>query len=278
MHRLIESPRTFNVPQPRRSALQTKETPRADTDTIVAVYADLLRLHLVLSEEHRLQLRARGLDDLSIGVNGYVSVPSPLFAIYVTRALAHDHDLRGVPGFYRDGSVWRMVDYGAGFFIPSRGSDGRIRALMVRRDEGKSSDKYLWFSSNGRTDGGASGAPVNHAKAHLLKEATSVTIAEGVLKADVTAHLLNQPVVGNAPSCFGADFAANLKAEFPKLRTIFVAFDMDMERKEHVRHALFRLVKQLEEARFDVRVRTWSPEWKGIDDYLLAISQREVAA
>ncbi len=277
IHRLIEAPRTFHAPQPYRTAPTVEDAPRADEDRIVAAYADLIRLHLVLSEEHRRQLHGRGLDDLSIGVNGYASVPPPLFAANVARALAREHDLRGVPGFYRDAGEWRMVTGGAGFFVPVRGADSRIRGLQIRRDEGK--PKYIWFSSKDRAGGASPGAPVHYAKPNLLKNVTTVTLTEGALKADIAAHIMNAPVIAAAGvSNFGRDFAAPLKQQFPQLQTIYVAFDMDFDHKEAVRRALFRLVAQLERARFSVRVRTWPPGWKGLDDYLLAVSQTEVAA
>jgi hypothetical protein len=274
MHRLIDSP-----PPIRRqiSAPKINATTRADLDRVVSVYADLLRLHLVLSEEHRRKLHARGLDDQAIEVNGYVSVPPPLFAANVALALAREHNLEGVPGFYRDRDVWRMVEARAGFFIPARGADSRICGMQIRRDEGN--PKYIWFSSRDRNGGASSGSPVHFAKPHLLKDAREVMVTEGALKADIAAHLTDAPVIAAAGvSNFGADFAASLKEQFPKLKTIYTAFDMDFENNEHVRRAMFRLVSQLERARFTVRVRAWSKKRKGIDDYLLAVSRMEVAA
>jgi hypothetical protein len=291
IHRLIDdySPPQKQYTQRPQPTPTIEVTPRASDERITAVYADLLRVHLVLSEPHRRHLRERGLNDLAIGVNAYASAPSPEYARSVARALARDHDLEGVPGFYRDAGEWQMslVKIGEAIIIPVRNSRGRIIALMYRRMDVRPGDafgKYLWFSSGEDKDGrpreggAASGAPCHFANVHLLREAREVTLAEGILKAQVAAHLLNQPVIGNAPSCFGADFAENLKAEFPRLRTVYVAFDMDFTRNEQVHAAMERLTEQLERARFDVRVRTWSPEWKGIDDYLLAVSQQEVAA
>jgi hypothetical protein len=277
MHRLID---TSPAPQQQLQPLQAptvEDAPRAEDLKIVAAYADLLRLHLVLSEEHRRQLHARGLDDISIEVNGYASTPTPIFASFIARALSREHDLHGIPGFYRDAGEWRMVDYGAGFFIPVRAADSRICGMQIRRDEGN--PKYIWFSSRDRNGGASSGSPVSFAKPHLLKDAREVTVTEGALKADIAAHIMNAPVIAAAGvSNFGANFAASLKEQFPQLQTIYTAFDMDFENNEHVRRAMFRLVSQLERARFTVRVRTWPPGWKGIDDYLLAVSRMEVAA
>jgi hypothetical protein len=250
---------------------------RASGERIHAVYTDLRRLHLVLSEQHRAALRSRGLSDSAIELAGYRSTPPEPFASNVARALAREHNLQNVPGFYRDGDVWRIVDGGIGFYVPVCDHAGRICGMQIRRDEG--TPKYLWFSSAGRGGGASSGAPVHFAKAHLLKDAADVTITEGALKADIAAHLLASPVIGIAGvSTFGDDFAANLKQCFPNLRRVAVAFDMDLWHKPQVAAALDKLITQLERARFTVRVRMWEEQHKGIDDYLVAqTGKREVA-
>ncbi len=248
-------------------------TERADDERVIAVYADLLRAHLVLSKQHRQQLHARGLD--AIGVNGYASVPTVIYGTNVARALAREHDLRGVPGFYLSGGNWRMVDCGIGFFVPVRGVDGRLRGMQVRRDEGE--PRYLWFSSAGREGGASSGAPVHYAGAYLLKSTDDVTLTEGALKADVASFLLGAPVIAAAGvSTFGDDFAANLKQQFPNIKTCHIAFDADFRTKSQVKAALERLMRQLVAAGFHAQVRTWnSALGKGIDDYLLHLLHAE---
>jgi hypothetical protein len=264
-------------PKPQPATLKTPKptAPRADDERIVAVYADLLRAHLVLSEQHRKQLRARGLDDLNIGINGYASVPTVMYGTNAARALARDHDLRGVPGFYLSHGQWRMVDCGIGFFVPVRGMDGRLRGMQVRRDEGE--PRYIWFSSAGREGGASSGAPVHYARAHMLKSTDEVTLTEGSLKADVASHLLDAPVIAAAGvSTFGDDFAANLKQQFPNIKTCHVAFDADFRTKPQVRAALERLMRQVVAAGFHAQVRTWNAALgKGIDDYLLHLLHAE---
>jgi hypothetical protein len=276
MHRLIEQPASFHAKPNPRPAPTAEDRPRADADHLDRIYSMLLRSHLVLAKQHRAQLQERGLDAAAIAGNGYASAPTATYAKAVTREVSR-YDLRGVPGFYREAGEWRMADdYGSGFYIPIRDAHARITALQIRRDVGQ--PKYLWLSPSSKPGATPSGAPCHYAKSHLLHDAREVTLVEGMLKSDIAAHFLNQPVIGNAPSCFGADFAENLRTNFPKLQTVYVAFDMDFKRNEHVRAAMFRLTTQLERVRFQVRVRTWPPEWKGIDNYLLAIAQQEVAA
>jgi hypothetical protein len=282
LHILEDTPRASYAPQqqPQQPSAPMIEAGslRADVEHVHKIYSILIRARLVLSEEHRRALMMRGLAASAIERNGYRSTPTALYAATVTRLLSDHHDLTGVPGFFKDHGAWRMVPLSQGVLIPVRDSLNRIQALMIRRDGASGSGKYIWLSSADRDGGASSGAPSHYANALLLKDAREVTLTEGALKSQIAAHLLNSPVIGNAPSCFGADFAANLKRDFPQLRTAFVAFDMDFKRNEHVKAALFRLVEQLEKARFDVRVRTWPDRWKGIDDYLLGVSQQEVAA
>ncbi len=277
LHILEDTPRASYAPQKPPQPL-IEVIPRAGVEHVHKIYSILIRARLVLSEEHRRALMMRGLDAEAVERNGYRSTPTALYAATVTRLLAEHHDLAGVPGFFKDHGAWRMVPLAQGVLIPVRDSLNRIQALMIRRDGASGSGKYIWLSSAEREAGASSGAPSHYANAHMLKDAREVTLTEGALKSQIAAHLLNAPVIGNAPSCFGADFAANLKRNFPKLQTVYVAFDMDFRRNEHVKAALFRLVEQLEKARFCVRVRTWPDRWKGIDDYLLGVSQQEVAA
>jgi hypothetical protein len=287
LHRLIE---TSGAPLPQRpSALAAAHADVAGADEARRhiIYTALLR-ELQLSRTDRASLRARGLSDEAIEREQFRSTPTRDEADRITRRLAQDFDLTGVAGFYREHGAPRLVWTDTGIIIPARDQHARINALMYRRTHARKDEdfgKYIWISSaedrdgKPREAGASSGAPSSYANSHMMKDAREVTIAEGILKSKVAAHLLNQPVIGNAPSCFGERFAANLKRDFPQLQTVYVAFDMDFKQKPEVEAALFRLVEQLEIARFDVRVRMWPDKWKGIDDYLLAVaSQKEVAA
>ncbi len=293
LHRLIETSSTTRahapVKPPSHPAPIIEASPRADAEHVHKIYSILLRAYLVLSEPHKADLMLRGLDAATIDRNGYRSTPRALYAAKtIARELAQHHDLRGVPGFYKEAGEWRMVWMDEGIIIPVRDQNNGIVALVYRRRHARRDEdfgKYIWISSaedkdgKPREAGASSGAPCHYANSHMMKNAEAVTLTEGALKATIAAHLLNAPVIGNAPSCFSERFAAKLKRDFPQLRTVFVAFDMDFKRNEHVKAALFRLVEQLEKARFDVRVRMWPDKWKGIDDYLLAVaSQKEVAA
>jgi hypothetical protein len=275
---LFDDTPLIRLPRPPVPKLSTN-APRAGVERLSAVYESFLN-NLVLANEHRANLLRRGLSPAAIEHGLYRSTPTQTFSRYVTRALAKDFNLRGIPGFYRVGAEWRAVDTGdAGFYVPVRDADGRIEGLQIRRDEG--TPKYLWFSSARRTDGCSSRSPVHFAGAHLLRDAESVTLSEGALKADIITHLTHTPVVAAAGvSNFGADFAETLKKAFPNLRRATLAFDADVWTNAHVYNALERIARQLEAARFSVAVRTWPRQFKGFDDFLVAeiIQREEVAA
>lgn len=266
-------------PIKRPSQTTVEATPLASIEHRDAVYTALLYKYFVLAKEHKEKLLARGLDPVEIGCNGYVSTPTPAFAANVARALA-SRNLEGVPGFYREGGQWRMVQMAQGILVPVRSANGRIQGLMIRRDDATGSGKYVWLSSRDRDGGASSGAPAHYAKPLSLRTAQEVIITEGALKADVISSLSGAPVIGIAGvSTFSSDFAAHLRETLPNLRRIAICYDRDLLEKEEVYNALLRLTEQLGQARFQVRIRTWPPPAKGYDDFLLAqLTRREVAA
>jgi hypothetical protein len=153
----------------------------------------------------------------------FKSTPTKEEAAAITRVLANTHDLTGVAGFYREQGTPRLVWMDESIIIPARDASARISALMRRRTharKGEAIGKYIWISSaedrdgKPREAGASSGAPCCYALSHMMKDAEAVTLTEGALKAEIAANFLNSPVIGNAPSCFGANFAANLK-RFP---------------------------------------------------------------
>jgi hypothetical protein len=276
--------RFTNAPPPKLAPPKPKPLPieRASADHVAGVLTTLLRKHLGLSERHRAALLARGLSEGEIERNGYASAPPPDDGDRIARELS-DFNLEGVPGFFMQGGEWRMRDFGVGIFVPVRDEHLRIVGCQIRRDDvADDQPKYIWFSSAGKPHGTSSSSPLHYARPHLLCGASEVLLTEGALKADVAAYFLNAPIIAAAGvSNFGQDFAENLKAKFPSLRTILIAFDSDWRIKPQVKAALEKMMRNLSGVGFHVKVRTWPPHMgKGIDDYLLARSQssKEVAA
>ncbi len=281
------------IAPPRRPApalAEVQAVERASVDHIDAILTAVLRSKVLsLSDARRQNLLARGLSPAEIAAQGYVDTPTREQGERIARELSVD-GLAGVPGFFsRDGETYEMVACRPGFFVPYRDARGRVCGLQYRLDVpldgGKG--KYLWFSSNPDKfpRGTSSLTPLCVSRPHLLRDAREVTLTEGGLKGQIASFYLNAPFIAAAGvTQFKRDFAAWLKAKYPKLQTVFIAFDVDYAGSagnEDVRRAIFRLMDDLEAARFRVRVRSWDPRHgKGIDNFLLTVanSQREVAA
>jgi hypothetical protein len=270
------------LPQPPRPQPPPtiKTIQLADVARRHSIYVDLLRLHLVLAKEHRANLQARGLSDLTIDAHGYQSAPTSDYAANVARALAREHDLTGVPGFYRNGDAWR-INFGTwnqGIIIPVRDTRNRIRALMIRRDDANTKPKYIWLSSKDKPDGASPGSPPNFARVDVARASGAITVTEGALKANVISELTGEAVCGIAGvSNFSETFGADLRRAIPELKSVVVAYDADFRENESVRRALDKLIVNLQHAELPVTVRMWQPErGKGLDD-VLASSSKEVA-
>ncbi len=252
---------------------------RAPVEHVDAVLTTLVRDCLRLAPEHNDALEARGLSPRAIRAHGYASILDDTLGDEIAESLA-EFDLRGVPGFFRDGARWRMKRCPRGFFVPVRNERSQIVGLQIRCDDPKAG-KYLWFSSAGFSSGTGSGAPVHFARPHLLPTTNEVLITEGSLKANVIAHFTGSPVVAAAGvGNFGPDFAARLYALAPHVTPI-IAFDADWMVKPQVAAALEKIKRELKAVGFPFKVRSWPSRYKGLDDYLLAChvsSRMEVAA
>jgi hypothetical protein len=246
------------------------------------VYSLLIE-KLVLSHLHRDLLNQRGLDDITINVNGYRSMPSQLWANQLAQSFARDSvRLGGVPGFFKSSdSNWKFATYNAtGYLIPIRDCHWRTVALTLRRDTPEK-PKYLLVSSASKPGGASSGAPAHFAlwKSFSRESVASIeeiTITEGALKADCIAALLNQPAVGLVGvSCFDESLPVDLCRAFPSLRKVKIAFDMDRFSNAQVQEQLNRLVQVLSKAEIETRVLRWDRRFKGYDDFLSAAAAQE---
>ncbi len=267
-------------PQQSRPQPPPAETPRiADVDTCHHVYVDLIRAHLVLADEHREALRARGLSDLAIEFDGYKSAPTNIFAANIARTLSKDYDLTGVPGFYRDKGAWRLnfTEWYQGIIVPVKDTRSRIRGLMVRRDDAIK-NKYIWLSSNREPDGASPGSPPHFARVDVARATGKIVVTEGALKSSVISELTGESVCGIAGvSNFPESFGQDLRRAIPELKSAVVAYDADFRTNEAVRRGLDKVAANLQSAGLNVTVILWKPErGKGFDNVLAA--SKEVAA
>jgi DNA primase len=277
-------PRSEFVDGPKRlDDIQT--IPLADIEVRDGVYSALLRQYLTLIPSHREALHERGLDDDEIHRLGYASTPNREDGQAIVRDLSAKFELRGVPGFWKDGGEWKFVGiWPHSFFIPYRDERGRIQALSYRRQDWKKGDdfgKYIWLSSKSKPSSVGSGAPLHWSRPHLLPHAQEVVVTEGALKADICAYFLNVPfIAAGGVTQFGSDFGLNLAQKFPHLQRVVLALDSDWRTNDAVRLGLSVLRRSVDDAGLDWRVRSWPSEFKGLDDYLLAsrMDERREAA
>ena len=260
------------------------QSARAENPVIHQTLSGLLGL-LKLSERHREHLRTvRGLTDEQIDRLGYKSTP-PFYLCgkLANQLIAQGYTVEGVPGFYQKYGKW-TVNFStitAGFLIPVRGIDGMIHGCQIRLDIPLKNDndppekegaKYIWLSSGSKPMGVSSGSPV-----HFVGDpfARVVYVTEGFLKADVSHCLSGRTFVATA----GANNTEPLKLLFSLLAAngtemIVEAEDMDKYRNEQIYAGASKVSQIAKTAGMECRRLTWNPNYKGFDDWQLAIKQK----
>jgi Domain of unknown function (DUF3854) len=250
---------------------------RANADLLHRAYQALLG-SLTLSRAHRDNLRRRGLPDDEIDHRGYRSHPVSGRGQVARRLIEHFgvEVCSRVPGISvrtQDGRRWWSLAGAAGLLVPIRGMDGRITAMMVRRDGADADLKYSFISS--ARHGGPEPLVGVHVPLHGWDPGGTVRLTEGALKSDVTTCLDGTLTLG-----LSAD-VASWRQSLPmflamKVKTVMVAFDSDAGHNAHVARALSQAVRSLQASGFRVALEVWDEEFKGLDDLLAAGHRPEV--
>lgn len=269
---------------PEQAAIE--QSVLASPQEIHQTFSMLLEL-LTLTPQHRKHLReVRGLTDEQIERLGYKSTPP----FYLCRSLAQKLRSRGckvegVPGFYVGKDDKWTVNFNsvtAGIIIPAKGIDGMIRGAQIRldtpireqeSDPDKSGTKYLWLSSASKKRGVSSGSPV-----HFVGDpfARVVYVTEGLLKADVAHFLMDRSFAATA----GANNVNKLDMLFALLaangtEVIIEAEDMDKYHNAAVSKGASKIYLMARSHGLECRRLTWDPNYKGIDDWQLAMRQKK---
>ena len=276
---------SYNTSAPAsRKREQTVQAQLADIETVHNTLSAMLDM-LTLSKAHRDHLKnVRGLTDEQINELKYRSTPPFYYGKKIARVLMEKgYTVKGVPGFYMKDGVWTAAFSSklAGILIPVRGIDRTIRGMQIRldvpikddgADEDKSGTKYVWLSSSGKDMGVSSGSPV-----HFVGDpfARTVFITEGFLKADVSHYLMNRSFLAIA----GINNTAKLELMFNMLKengtqVIVEAADMDKFRNENVSRGVSNIYMTAKKCGLDFRRLTWNPNYKGIDDWQLALKRK----
>lgn len=274
----------FSQPSGATAAGQVKQSCLAGAETVDKTFRALLSM-LTLSKEHREQLHTRrGLTDEQIDRFGYKSTPP----FYKGRPLAkrlidEGCTLEGVPGFYQKNGRWTVnfTTITAGMLIPVHDIDRRICGFQIRLDVPiKDNDddpddegtKYIWLSSAGKPMGTSSGSPV-----HFVGDpfARVVYVTEGALKSDVAHTLMNRTFAATA----GANNTASLESLFALLaengtQTIIEAEDMDKYCNKNIHSGASKVTQMAKNFGMKCRPLTWNPNYKGVDDWQLALRRK----
>ena len=267
---------------------EVPQSKRASDQEIHQTYSLLLEM-LSLTDRHRRHLRSpkRGLTDEQIDSLGYKSTPPVFLCRSLTERLtAKGCTVQGVPGFYQleDGN-WsvKFNKRTAGILIPAKGLDGLIHGIQILldvplRNENDPPDKvgakYIWFSSSTKYMGTTSGSPV-----HFVGNpfARTVYVTEGLLKADIALFLLNRSLVAIS----GANNVSRLDLLFTLLaqngtELIVEAHDMDKYSNEAISQGASKIYLMARKHGMDCRRLTWNPNYKGVDDWQLALRRKEI--
>src|SRR5262249_17277093 len=148
-----------------RRPWKTAVKPVADIGFRHQVYGRLLgdlNAKVGLLDEHRDDLRRRGLSDQVIDRNGYASLTDA--AVELATGLNQEHGDRlinvsgftFIPGWGRRATL--AVKELQGLLIPVRDHKGRIQALQIRT--GEEGRKYIWLSSPSARSGSPAHVPL----------------------------------------------------------------------------------------------------------------------
>lgn len=259
---------------------------RAPAPVVHQTYSALLDL-LPLIPAHVKHLREkRGLTDEQITAFGFKSTPAPYLCRSLTaRLIRAGCTVQGVPGFYMDGSgTWTVKFHQrtSGILIPYRGVDGLIQGLQIRLDHPLRGDnapsekggaKYIWLASTNKPMGVSSGSPI-----HFVGDPCSrvVYVTEGALKADIAHVLMHRTFAATG----GAGCTAQLDGLFALLQKngteeIIEAEDMDKYSNRGVSQGASKLYLLAKKHGLTCRRLTWNPNYKGIDDWQLALHRKK---
>jgi hypothetical protein len=246
-------------------------TPRANPDFVHRAYTALLGL-MSLSKLHRESLQQRGLSDAEIDRRGYRSLSIQGRANFARKtAEAVGDGLVTVPGFVikpgKEGRPFLSIAGAAGLLIPVRDTEGRIVALLARRDDSAGGGSRYSYLSSTAAGGPGPGSPT-HVPLGVSAPCEICRLTEGALKADMATALSGLPTIGAA----GLTWRSALDALAALgCKTVRLSFDADALDKIPVARALADCQAALDSSGVAVQLERWElSDGKGIDDLLAA--------
>lgn len=270
-----------------QNEVEIPQAERASDQQVHQAYSLLLGM-LSLTPAHRAHLKSekRGLTDSQIDAFGFRSTPPGfLCRSLAERLLRQGCTLEGVPGFYlHEKGYWtvRFSSRASGILIPAIGMDGLIKGMQILLDTpfrdkddppGKAGTKYIWLSSASKDRGVTSGSPVHFAGDPFSR---TVYVTEGLLKADIAHCLTGRTFVAVA----GANNVKPLEPLFALLaqngtELVVEAYDMDKCSNAMTAKGSSQVCQMAVRYGMECRRLTWNPNYKGIDDWQLALRREK---
>lgn len=302
--------KTLDVKQKRYAAEREKkkqcmEVPMASIEERDKVYNRFLEL-LSLEDDHKRNLLERGLEENFIIAKKYRTLPTESDELLrIARILLKEgYCLKGIPGFYiNKNKDWQLNKHKRGILIPVRNEHNQIQGLQIRKDDNllkyfskgkdehgnlilKKENKFNWLSSPDKYMGSKATTFVHISCAYKCSEKGLVypvlnnkwiDLTEGPLKADVYSFLTGYPCVA-VPGVNALDELHNALVSLKKygIAGIHLAFDMDYIKNEKVKNGMDKTILLIKKEQLQVVQRTWDCNFKGIDDYALALKKEGI--
>ena len=264
-----------------------KQSESASRQQIHQTYSLMLDM-LTLLPAHKAHLLSekRGLTQEQIQKYRFRSTPPPFLCRKLTESLiAKGCTVQGVPGFYLDANGKWTVNFTkrlSGILLPVVGFDGMIQGMQILLDvpfkdkndpPDKQGAKYLWFASTSKHMGITSGSPVLFLG---NPNARTVYVTEGILKGYIAHTVMDRTFASTA----GANNVKNLAALFQFLakngtEQIIEAQDMDKYSNTMTEKGASTIYLMARQYGMECRRLTWNPNYKGIDDWQLALRHRD---
>ena len=279
------SNRSPSAAKEKHEGVQQSES--ASRQQIHQTYSLMLdTLTLLPAHKAHLLSEKRGLTQEQIQKYRFRSTPPPFLCRKLTESLiAKGCTVQGVPGFYLDAKGKWTVNFTkrlSGILLPVVGFDGMIQGMQILLDvpfkdkndpPDKQGAKYLWFASTSKHMGITSGSPVLFLG---NPNARTVYVTEGILKGYI-AHTVMDRTFASTP---GANNVKNLEALFQFLakngtEQIIEAQDMDKYSNTMTEKGASTIYLMARQYGMECRRLTWNPNYKGIDDWQLALRRRD---
>lgn len=268
---------------PIPSSSSTPRNNRAEPDVLHEIYSAMLADPMVaLSEEHKENLRQRGLPDEEIVRRGYRSLPVRGRSRLTKRLIERFglEKISHVPGFglteSNKGKSYWTLGGAAGLMIPVRDVEGRIVGIKIRADEvSDDGGKYSWLSLGRKMSGGAGQINLPHVPIFSGDKLviSVLRITEGELKADI-ATVLSGILTISFPGVGSWRLTLPIIKHF-RPQKVLVAFDSDSRTNRmvvtHMLNCITELLNPENGLGIDeVGIEVWDSAFKGIDDALAA--------